>query len=103
MTPPQRKKVIATSAPRIIDLPSKVDGDQLSLSLEIIDYATCSYNVVENEAHFVLNVSIREKFQSLFEKVVFGILKSFFQVDHQVEINFYVADAKLLYSATVRN
>ena len=40
------------------------------------------YNVVENEAHFVLecplNNPIRDKFQSLFENEILGILKSFF-------------------------
>ena len=30
---------------------------------------------------------IRDKFQSLFEKVVLGILKFFFQVDQQVDIS----------------
>ena len=37
--------------------------------------------------------SIRDKFQSLFEKVVIGCLKSFFQLDHQVEINLYLTEA----------
>jgi hypothetical protein len=39
---------------------------------------------------------IREKFQSLFEKVVLGSFKSFFQVDHRVEISRYIADATAL-------
>ena len=45
------------TTPRIIDLPLKLDDDQLSLSLEILDYATfCSYNAVENKAHLCWNV-----------------------------------------------
>ena len=60
----------------------------------------CSYNVVENEAHFVLECplynSIRDKFQSLFENVVLGSLKSFFQLDHQVDISLYLTEATAL-------
>jgi hypothetical protein len=51
----------------------------------------CSYNAVENEAHFMLACPlynpIRYKFQSLFEHVVPGSLKSFFQLDQQVNIS----------------
>ena len=47
---------------------------------------SCSYNVVENEACFMLecplNNSIRDKFQVLVERVVLESLKSFFQLDH---------------------
>ena len=44
----------------------KLDNGRVSLSLEIIDYVIFfSYNVVENEAHFVLECplynSIRDK------------------------------------------
>ena len=60
----------------------------------------CSYDIVENEAHFVLECplynSIRDKFQSLFENVVLGSLKSFFQLDHQVDISLYLMEATAL-------
>ena len=40
--------------------------------------------------------SVRDKLQSLFEKVVvLGSLKSF-QVDHQVDISFYITDVTAL-------
>jgi len=38
LRPPQRKIIVLTT-PRIIDLPLKLDVGQLSISLEIIDYA----------------------------------------------------------------
>ena len=34
--------------------------------------------------------AIREKFPSLLENVVLGSLKSFFQLDHQVDISLYL-------------
>ena len=40
--------------------------------------------------------SIRDKFQSLFENVVLGSLKSFFQLDHQHDISLYVIEATAL-------
>ena len=46
----------------------------------------CSYNVVGNEAHFVLecllyNYFTRERFPSLFKNVMLGSLKSFYELD----------------------
>ena len=47
--------------------------------------------------HFVLECplynSIREKFQSLLERVVFGSLTSFFSSDHQVDFSLYLTEA----------
>ena len=48
-----------------------------------LDYATfCSYNVIENEAHFVLENPLykpnRDKFPTQFENIVQGSLKSCF-------------------------
>ena len=40
--------------------------------------------------------SIRDKFPSLFENVVLGSLKSFFQLDNQVDINLYLIEATAL-------
>jgi hypothetical protein len=60
----------------------------------------CSYNAVENETHFVLGCPlynpIRDKFPSLFENVVLGSLKSFFELDHQVDISLYLTKATAL-------
>ena len=49
----------------------------------------CIYNLVENEAHFVLEcpiTPIRDKFSSLFENVVLGSLESFFHMEHRVDV-----------------
>lgn len=73
------------------------------MSLHIIDYV--SYDIVEIEAHFAFGVppplllvciSIRIRFQSLFENVgstresqlflIFFNLFIYFQLDHQVDI-----------------
>ena len=43
----------------------------------------------------------KDKFQSLFENVILGSLKSFFQLDHQVNISLYLK--KALHSATLGN
>ena len=60
-----------------------------------------NYNAVENETHFVLECSlhkpIRDKFPSLFENVVLGILKSFFQLDHQVDIRLYLTEVATIH------
>ena len=60
----------------------------------------CSYNVVENEAQFVLECplfnSIRDKFQTLLKKVVLWSLKSLFQLAHQVETNLYLTETTTL-------
>ena len=36
---------------------------------------------------------IEDKFPPLFEKVVLGSLKSFFQLDHQVDASLYLMEA----------
>ena len=60
----------------------------------------CSYNVIEFEGHFVLECplydSIRDKFPSLFENVVLKSLKSFYKLDHQVDISLYLTEATAL-------
>ena len=80
-----------------IDLPLKLNNEQVSLSLEILDYAT---DVVENEAHFLLECplynSIRDKFPSLSKKIIPGSLKSFFELDQQVNIRLYLTEATTL-------
>ena len=40
---------------------------------------------------------IKDKWQSLFENVVLGNLKSFFQLDHQVDVSLYLTDAIALH------
>ena len=44
---------------------------------------------------------IRYKFQALFEKLVLGSLKYFFQLDHQVDINLYLTEAYRLHHSTI--
>ena len=60
----------------------------------------CSYHAIENESHFKLDLSsfkpIRDKFPSLFEDVVLESLKSVFQFDHQVDINFFLKEVATL-------
>ena len=45
----------------------------------------CSYNAIENEAHFVLECPlykpIKDKFPLLFKNVVMGSLQAFIQID----------------------
>ena len=61
----------------------------LSQYLEVIDYAT--HNVVQIEAHFImeqpLHNSTRDKFPFIFKDAILDSLKSFFQLDHQVDVN----------------
>ena len=75
---------------RSINLPLELDNEQSCLC------HFYSYNAVENEAHFVLGYPlynpITNKFPSLFEYVVPGSLKSFFQCDQQVNISLYLAE-----------
>ena len=63
----------------------------LSQSLEITYYATFYDKVVENEAHFVLKCLLYNSLSNItfsypIQNVIWGSLKSFFQVDHQVDI-----------------
>ena len=57
----------------------------------------CSHSALENETHFDLKSPlydpIRDKFLSLFENIVLRNLKSFFQLDHQVDISLYLIEA----------
>ena len=54
----------------------------------------CSYNAVENEAYFVLECPlhnpIRDQFPPIFENVILGSLKHFFQLDYQVDTSLYL-------------
>ena len=88
------------TASRIVDLPLKLDDERLSLSLEILDYATFASDAIENEARLVLECPlynpIKDKFPSLFENVIIRSLKSFFQSDHQVDIHLYLTEATTL-------
>ena len=56
----------------------------------------CISNLDES-THFVLECPlygpISDKFQSLFEKVILGSLKFFFQLDQQVDISLYLMKA----------
>ena len=50
----------------------------------------CAYNVVENKAHFLLECPLLDISFLLFENVILGSLKSFFQLDPQVDVGHYV-------------
>ena len=87
-----------------------LDSGQVSLALDIIDYATFALVMQLNihEAHFVLELPLYNpiigNFSSLFENVVVGNLKSFFQLDHQVDITLYFTEAaKLHHSGELDN
>ena len=53
-----------------------------------------THNAVENEAHVVLECPlhnpIRDKFLLIFEDAILGSLNSYFQYDHEVNINLYL-------------
>ena len=85
-----------------VELPSKSGNGRLSLSLETTRLCHfCFYNAIENDGHFVMECPIynpiRHKFPSLFENVVLGSLKSFFQLDYQVDISLYLSKATAPY------
>ena len=67
-------------------------------------YLFISCNVIGNEAYFSLECPlfnpIKDVFPSIFENVVPWSLKSFFQLDHQVDINLYLMEATTLYHYT---
>jgi hypothetical protein len=72
LTPPKNAISLLLATPRIVDLPLKLDSGQVSLPYKLCHF--CSYDAIENEAHFVLdcplNNPIEDKFPSLFENVV---------------------------------
>ena len=83
---------------QIIDLPLKIGRrSTLPTSRDNRLCHFCSYNKVENEVDFVsecpLFNPVRDHFSSLFENVVLGSLKSFFQLDQQVDISLYLMKA----------
>jgi hypothetical protein len=59
-----------------------------------------SYNIVENETHFVLECPlynpISDKFQYLFTKASIGSLRSFSPSSHQLGISIYLMEATAL-------
>jgi hypothetical protein len=63
------------------------------------DYRLCHF--CPYEAHFVgehpMYNPIRDKFQSIFENVVLGSLKSLFQLDHQSQHSLYLMEATALH------
>ena len=63
----------------------------------------CSYNAVENGAHFMLECplynSIGDKFPSIFKNLAFLEAQVFLQQDHEVDISLYLTED----SATLEN
>ena len=41
---------------------------------------------------------LRDKYLSLFENIILGSLKSFFQLNHQVDISLYLTDTTFYHS-----
>ena len=76
------------------------DNGWLSMSLEILDYATFANIMQFKMSQFscwnIIHDPIREKMPPLFGNVVLGSLKSFFQLDHQVDISLYLTEATAL-------
>ena len=76
-----------------------MDDGQLPLSHTRL-WHFCSYNIAGNEAHFVLECPphnlVRDKFPSLFKNVVLESLNSFFSLNHQIDIGFYLTKATTL-------
>lgn len=101
-SPPHLLHLMLPIAPHMIDLPLKLDNGQVSMSLEIQDQLChfCSYAVIEDDVYFMLECPlcnpIRDKFPSLFENVVARSLKSFLQIEQQVNISFYLTEANTL-------
>ena len=97
LTPSQRKIIVAyrTSNHRLAIETGWWTTIPISRDIRLCHF--CSYNAIEHEAHCVLQCPlynpIRDKFQSLFENVVSGSFKSFFQLDHQVDINLHLMEA----------
>ena len=96
LTPPQHKIIVAYR-------PSshRLTMSRLSHSLQMKTLGHfCSHNVVDCEAHFVLECplynSINHKIPSLFQNVVLGSLKSSSQLDHQVDFCVYHFQATAL-------
>jgi hypothetical protein len=61
----------------------------------------CSYNVVENEVQFMLEctstTTSRDRIPSLFQNLVVGSLKSYFQLTYQFDISRYFTEATALH------
>ena len=101
LTPPQCK-IIATYCTSNNRL--AIENGQWSTIPISRDTRLCHifyFNAVEIEARFMLECPlyepIRDKFTSLFENVVLGSLKSFFQLDHQVDICLFLKKATALH------
>jgi hypothetical protein len=94
----QNTKSWMLTAPQIIDLPWKLDNGWISLSLEITYHSTFSLVMLLKMSHtlYPLYNPIRDKFHSLFENVLLGSLKSFLQLNHQVDISLYLTEAMAL-------
>jgi hypothetical protein len=99
-TPPQRNIVVAFCISNHRLAIETRQWTNIPISRDNRPCHFCSYNAVENEAHFVLECPlcnhVRDKFPSLFENVVLENLKSFLQLNHQVDINLYLTKATAL-------
>ena len=100
LTPPQRKIIIGypTSNHRLVAKIGRWSTNPIFRDTRLCHFF--SYNVIGNEAHFVLECPLhnpsRDKSPSLFENVVVGTLKSFIQLDHQVDVSLYLTETTTL-------
>ena len=101
LTPPQRKIVVAYYTSNHTLAIAIGRWLTIPISRENIWCHFCSYNVAENEFHFMLKcplyTSIRIRFPSLFQNVVLGSLKSFVQLKHQLDLSCKLMDAIALH------
>ena len=100
LTPPQCR-IINSYRTQIIHWPLKMNGSQPSQSLGIkIDANHVPKMQLENEARIVLECPLYN-IPSLFQNAILDSLKSFFQLEHQVDISLYLVEP--LHSVTLKN
>ena len=102
LTPPERKTIVAyrTLKHRLAIESGWWTTIPISRGTRFCHF--CSHNVVQNEAPFVLNIALYNPIiyiyvLSLFENVVLGSLKSFFQLDHDIDICLYIPEVAALH------
>ena len=98
LTPPPHKIIAAYCTPNhklVINI-GRWTTIPISRETTLCHFWSC--NALENEAHFVMecHLYIRDKFPSLFENVILGCLKSFFQLDHEVGVSLFLTKATTL-------
>ena len=85
------------TASQIINLSLKLDGGQVSLSLEMIDYATFAL-IMQSKMRHTLCWNVPNITPLIQVSIIIwqGSLKSSFHLDQQVDIGLYLAEATTL-------